>query len=321
MARLCTPVEITVLQSAVGNVIWTNSSTKRNISFHTFWIASRVVGATIRDLFNALYLLKFIIQEKNVPLILGGAGPISYHGMCDCSLGTGPKGRSIINWCGFLNELSGAVASYTQSTHFAVVNISHGETESMVKLTHLLLYIRNVAYELALDQRVSPPPVRVLGDNMASINWVHGGPTSTLSRHLDARIMAVRRYEETGDALYDHIPTNLNTADAGTKVLGPSFYGPHSRNIQGHRLVDNLFSNGVKVQIRGVKPLEDIESDDIALSEVLFLMQSVSEVEEINWTPNDYALSYAFANGINTIVEDQPLLMLHKVDSCVSDLA
>ena len=124
-ARLCTPTEITLLQSAIGNVIWINSSTKRDISFHTFWIASRVVDATVRDLYNALFLLKYIIQHKDVPLILGGAGPIDYFGMCDCSLGTGPKGRSIINYSGFLNAQAGAIASYTQSTHFALMNISH----------------------------------------------------------------------------------------------------------------------------------------------------------------------------------------------------
>ena len=316
LARLCTPTEITLYQQVVGTIIWIQASTKRNISFATFTVASAVSGATIRDLFNALYLLKYIIQEKDTPLILGGAGPVEFTGTCDCSLGTGRNGKSILSYEATLNEMAGAVASFTQATHFALTNIMHGELESMIKLTHLLIYIRNVVNELGFIPWILQPAVTVRGDNQAALNFVKGGPTSNLSRHFCQRIMAVRNYAENNEAEYEHVPTKDNTSDAGTKAMGPSLFGIHSRNIMGHRLADVL-----PIKIRGVKSLEEVTTADSALEEAVYLIETDCLEDEINWTLNDLALSHAFTMGmIDTLVEEQPLLIILQEDGTIPNL-
>ena len=315
-SRPCTPEEITLYQKVMGTIIWIQASTKRNISFATFTCASAVSGAIIRDLFNALYLLKYVIQEKDSPLILGGAGPVIFEGTCDCSLGTGKDGKSIISFEATLNELAGSVGCFTQATHFALCNIMHGELESMVKVTHLLMYIRNVVNELGFTPWLTPPKVTVRGDNQASLNFVKGQVTSNLSRHFSQRIMAVRNFVETDEAEYDHVPTAKNTSDAGTKAMGPSAYRVHGRNILGHRLADVL-----PIDIKGVSRAEDLTDADLALEDAVYTIELDCLEDEVIWTMNDLALSHAHALGIvDTLIEVQPLLMILNEDGTIPDM-
>ena len=329
MSRSLDPKEITLFQSVVGVAVWITSSTARYGTSGTYTAASSVSKPIVRDLYNALYHLKFIIQEKHCPLVLGGDGPIEIRGMTDCSLGTGPKGKSIISYFAVTNKLAGAVGCFTTATNFALCNISHGETEGMVKDTHLLMYIRNVLCELGYTG--IPKTVIVEGDNMASINWTRGGATSGLSRHFCQRIMAIRDYEAKKISSYQHVTTDLNTSDIGTKALGPGIFNIHMRNIQGHRLLDNL-----PIKILGVRDIATPDANDllvqyldkmgadfgkdrsglrIQLSDVLQLQEEKELVDDILWTINDYTLSYCHLLCLTESVQDQPLLMVVNEDS------
>ena len=338
MARPCDAKEKLLMQSVVGTEIWLTSSVHRWGTFATYVSASSTSTPTIRDLYNALYHLKFLIQEKHTPLVLGGNYPIEVRGTADCSLGTGKKGKSVLNYNGSLNEFAGAIGSFTTSTNFALCNISHGETEAMVKCTHLLVYVTNVLKELGYLH--NPDPVLVQGDNQASINWVHGGPTSNLSRHFNLRIMAIRTYCEKHIAAYEHIATELNTADIGTKAMGPGLFNTHARNIQGHRLLDCLPN---KHNIRGFKEIatpklkDDLEQiidtlsidsgmgldfDISVLSEILHMEEEEQFINEINWTVNDYSLAHAYLFRLDvSSAEEQPLLIITNEDGSIPSLS
>jgi len=337
MARPCDAKEKLLMQSIVGTEIWLTSSVCRWGVFGTYVSASSTSTPIVRDLFNALHLLKFIIQEKHTPLVLGGDFPIDIRGSSDCSLGTGRKGKSVVTWNAKLNELAGAVGASTTSTNFVLCNISHGETESMVKCTHLLVYIRNVLEELGYLVG-APQPVLVQGDNKASISFAHGGPVSNLSRHLHNRVMAIRNFCEEGIAIYEHIPTELNPADLGTKALGPSIFRAHARNLQGHRLLDML-----SIKPRGYKEIATPFLDDdlvqllvameinsgmgsdfdiSVLSELLHMQEEEQFVNEINWTVNDYLLSNAYLLRLDvSSAEEQPLLMATNADGSIPSLS
>ena len=337
MARPCDKKEKLLMQSIVGTEIWLTSSVCRWGTFATYVSASSTSTPIIRDLYNALYHLKFIIQEKHTPLVLGGDFPIDIRGTSDCSLGTGRKGKSVITWNASLNEKAGAVGAFTTSTNFALCNISHGETESMVKCTHLQVYIRNVLEELGYLSGDSKP-VLVQGDNKASISFAHGGPVSNLSRHLNQRVMAIRNYCEEGVATYEHIPTELNTADLGTKAMGPGLFRMHARNLQGHRLLDSL-----PIKIRGYKEIaipeldEDLvqlidtlaidsgmgsDFDTMVLAELLHMQEEEQFVNEINWTVNDYFLSNAYLFRLDvSSAEEQPVLMATDENGSVPALS
>ena len=102
--------------------------------------------------------------------------------------------------------------SFTTATNFALTNISHGETEGMVKCTHLLMYVQNALVELGYHV---PDHLLVAGDNSASINWTEGGATSGLSRHFCQRIMAIQDYAAKGIVEYKHVcfPTSPDAVD------------------------------------------------------------------------------------------------------------
>ena len=327
MSRPLEPKEKTLLQSVTGVNVWITSSCARYGTFGTYIAASSVSEPIVRDLYNSLYLLKFIIQEKHCPLVLGGDGPIDINGMTDCSLGTGAKGKSVVSYFGRLHALGGAIGSFTTATNFALTNISHGETEGMVKCTHLLMYVKNALVELGYHV---PDHVLIEGDNSASINWTEGGATSGLSRHVCQRIMAIRDYKAKGISEYKHVRTVDNTSDIGTKAMGPGIFHVHMRNIQGHRLLDNL-----PLKILGVKEIanpefldelimyldtvgsyygDDHEGKRITLSDVLLMKEQSDTVDEIEWTMNDYSLSYGHLFKTDTIAEEQPLLMFLNED-------
>ena len=332
MARPLDAKEIHLMQSVVGTEVWITSSSARYGTFGTFVSASSISQPIVRDLYNALYHLKFIIQEKHNPLVLGGDGPLTITGKCDCSLGTGRKGKSIISYCAFLNEMAGAVGCFTTSTNFVLTNISHGETEIMVKDTHLLMYIRNVLVELGYHN--IPDTVVVQGDNQASINWTAEGATSGLSRHFCQRIMAIRDYASKEIVDYQHIASPENTADLGTKAMGPGLFTTHMRNLQGHRLLDNL-----PIKIIGVTDVALLTSDDtltkfidnmaniddldttLTMSEELHKLEESTFIDDIVWTINDYSLSHAHLFGISDhLCEEQPLLITLNEDGSVPSM-
>jgi hypothetical protein len=234
-----------------------------------------------------------------------------------------------------MNELAGSVGSFTTSTNFALCNIMHGETESMVKATHLLLYIKNAGVELGYQD--IPETVLVEGDNQAAINWVYGGATSNLSRHFTQRIMAIRDYGARGIAEYVHIPTDKNVSDLGTKAMGPGLFNTHARNIQGHRLLDKL-----PIKIKGVRDIsvpvaEDLveiinclaidsgmgtDFDLLVLSELLQMLDEEQMVQEINWTVNDYTLAHAYLFRLeDPSAEEQPLLMATTGEGTAPDMS
>ena len=70
--------------------------------------------------------------------------------------------------------------------------------------------------------------------------------------------MAIRDYAAKGIVFYQHVTTDVNTSDIGTKALGPGIFNIHMRNIQGHRLLDNL-----PIKIIGVRDIATPDQDDL----------------------------------------------------------
>ena len=183
----------------------------------------------------ALHCTFYAFRTRYVPLVLGGhyskLAPTSYS---DASLGSGPKGKSIMGSMTKLNPLAGAVCASSTATTVAVTNIFEGELDSVSSTTKDINRIMNTCHSL---QRESDLP-QLHADNLATNNFVKGEGIAAGSRHMQLRLWYVRGQYDMGKYNINHIPGINNPADTLTKLADSVHHFPFAKVILGLSLLD-----------------------------------------------------------------------------------
>ena len=106
---------ITEYMMIVGGLIWV-SGLRFDILFSTMYLAWSTKQPRKHHLKMARHVLMYLYTTKDTPLVLGGLAELEVITYTDASLGTAPKGRSVIVYATKLNERVGAVSAHTKAT-------------------------------------------------------------------------------------------------------------------------------------------------------------------------------------------------------------
>jgi hypothetical protein len=133
----------------------------------------------------------------------------------DASLGTAPKGRSVIAYLTKLNEGAGAVSAHTKATDVVFTSSFESELDGVAKGLKGNARVCNVVTELR--QKLKDLP-KLWSDNMAMVKFVQGEGVAKGVRHMELRMWYVRERYKQGSVLIDWMTGAMIPADKLTKL-------------------------------------------------------------------------------------------------------
>ena len=174
--------EIKVYLRIVGSLVWL-VPVRMDVMFAVTYLTWFTRAPRRHHLQMALHVLEYLYHSMDVPLVLGGKGKLQVETSSDASLGTAPKGRSVLSQ--FTRLGAGAGGVYAKSSASSVVSLAsfEAELEACTRAIKTLLYITNFFTELNIE--VEKPMLRC--DNEAMVNFVMGETTANGARHVELK--------------------------------------------------------------------------------------------------------------------------------------
>jgi hypothetical protein len=187
--------------SIVENLIWL-SGIRLDIIFTVMYLSWFMQKPRQHHLNMAYYCMEYLITTVDLPLVLGGRYTTALVSYTDASLGTGPKGHSIIGSMHKLNEHAGAISATASATSNVYLSSFESELDGLTTALKGSSRIKNRLTEMQLEfQHLRT----IYTDNLAMKNFVIGGTgISKGVRHIDLRMWYTREvYQQGGiDIIY-----------------------------------------------------------------------------------------------------------------------
>jgi len=185
------------------------------------------------------YVIDYLNQTKDMPLVLGGEEDIDITVIHDCSLGTGPKSRSITGLCGKLSKNAGAVTAKSFAQQTTALSSFEGELEGTTHSFKKGNMISNILDDIGVERAST---IKAYNDNLPMIEFVKGNGIIKGVRHMERRMWYTREQFEKGNIELMHIGTKENTSDKLTKLGSILEHQIFTTDIMGlHLLGYNYF--------------------------------------------------------------------------------
>jgi hypothetical protein len=150
----------------------------------------------------AKYTLSHLFYSSELPLVLGGSDELMLNGYTDASLGTAPKGRSVIGNINKLNPDAGAVTAKCTATSLVHTASFEAELDGSTTGTKHIKRVKNILIELGLILKSVPI---LWSDNQAMIKFLHGEGTAKGVRHMELRMWYCREQYKSGALVLDYM--------------------------------------------------------------------------------------------------------------------
>ncbi len=216
----------------VGCLMWI-AGIRHDILFVVLYLSWSTHKPRKHHLRIAYYVIAYLKATVQMDLVLGGRTQLRVIAYSDASLGTGPKGRSIIGYFIRLGEDSGAVAEKARAT--MTVSLSSFEAEFDGAATAFKAIQRMVNVIMELQQKLHDIP-KLLCDNRAMLEFIQGNSDAKAVRHMALRMWYVREKILKGDVLSEFLSGKRMPADKMTKVGDRAGFNEHVVQIMGHLL-------------------------------------------------------------------------------------
>ena len=144
----------------------------------------------------AYYCLEYLYATIDLPLVLGGKYKTQLISYTDASLGTGPKGRSIIGSITKLNDYAGAISATSTATTNVYLSSFESELDGLTNTFKSSNRIRNRLTEMQIEFENLR---QVYTDNEAMKNFVIGDGIAKGVRHMELRMWYTREIYNKGD--------------------------------------------------------------------------------------------------------------------------
>ncbi|CAI7758145.1 unnamed protein product, partial [Closterium sp. NIES-53] len=179
----------------------------------------------------AKYLVaKYLVTTSGVGLVLGGREDVVLTGHCDSSYADDAEmHRSTQGYCfslgfGAVSWRSTRSSLVSTSTTKAEIYAGAMAAQELRKLTFLLT---------DLSERLSSAPT-LFTDNKATILLCREPRLESRVKHINVRYFLVRDLQRRGQACFDFVESEANTADIFTKALPPSQHS-YADDAETHR--------------------------------------------------------------------------------------
>ena len=219
--------------TVVGSLIWV-SGLRLDIMFPTMYLAWSTKAPRRHHMRMAENVLMYLYTTKDCPLVLGGSSEIDVHTFTDASLGTGPKGRSVIANLTKLHPSAGAVSACTKATNVVFTSSFEAELDGVTRGMKASSRTTNILTELRMVLSKVP---HLWSDNLAMVNFVKGEGVAKGIRHVELRMWYVRERYKEGSVVIDWISGETIPADKLTKLGTREEHEQFTRDIMGHNLL------------------------------------------------------------------------------------
>ena len=225
---------ISEYMAIVGGLIWI-SGLRLDITFATMYLAWNTKTPRKHHMKMARCVLSYLNATKHMPLVLGGASDLNVVTYTDASLGTAPKGRSVVANMTKLNENAGAVSAHTKATHVVFTSSFEAELDGVTRGMKSNTRIVNVLTELRLQMSALP---HLWSDNKAMVDFVHGEGVAKGVRHMELRMWYVRERYKQGGIVVDWMTGEEIPADKLTKLGSREDHEVFTEAIMGLKLLE-----------------------------------------------------------------------------------
>jgi hypothetical protein len=219
--------------TVVGSLIWL-SGLRLDIMFPTMYLAWSTKAPRRHHMRMAEHVLMYLNTTKHYPLVLGGTSEIDVHTYTDASLGTGPKGRSVIANLTKLHPEAGAVSAYTKATNVVFTSSFEAELDGVTRGMKASSRTTNILKELRMVLSAVP---HLWSDNLAMVNFVKGEGVAKGVRHVELRMWYVRERYKDGSVVIDWMSGKEIPADKLTKLGSREDHEKFTHDILGHGLL------------------------------------------------------------------------------------
>jgi hypothetical protein len=228
--RLLSKEEIKLYMSGVGSLIWIEGI-RLDIVFAVLWYAKNPL---VHHMDMLTYVIGYLHTTKDMPLVLGGEEDTEINVIHDCSLGTGPKGRSITGLCAKLNKSSGAVTAKSYAQQNTALSSFEGELDGVTDNFKKGNMIANILDDIGVQRE---PLIKSWNDNLPVIEFVQGDGIVKGVRHMERRMWYTREQFEKGTIDLGHVGTKTNTSDKLTKLGSVADHRIFATDIMGLSLL------------------------------------------------------------------------------------
>lgn len=226
--------EISEYMAIVGGLIWI-SGLRLDITFATMYLAWNTKMPRKHHLRMAKNVLIFLNTTKDLPLVLGGSSELIATTYTDASLGTAPRGRSVVSNMTKLNDKAGAVSAQTKATNIVFTSSFEAELDGATRGLKSNSRIVNVLNELGIHMSSLP---HLWCDNKAMVNFIHGEGVAKGVRHMELRMWYVRERYKQGNVVIDWMMGQEIPADKLTKLGSREEHEVFTRDIMGLGLLE-----------------------------------------------------------------------------------
>lgn len=231
--------DISIYMGMVGSLIWI-STVRFDIKFAVMYLSWFCQKPRQHHAICAFQLFQYLKATASLPLLLGGQPPIIIVGSSDFSLGTGPQRRGILSYLARLNPQSGAILAKCHTSLSTFTNVFEGELDAHVHVVKVIL-----AVEVMLDQLFIPYSARAEADNLPMQNYVMGDASVKNSKHMEIRLWFARDQFRMGKYEFEHVGTDVLTADINSKPLFTAKFVELRADLMGLYLVKSILSKFV----------------------------------------------------------------------------
>jgi hypothetical protein len=229
--------EISIYMSIVGALIWLQGI-RLDIIFAVLYLSWNTRNPMQHHMDMALYVIGYLNNTINIPLVLGGDSNINVNIYFDASHGTGPRSRSITGVLAKLNPNAGAV--YAKSSAQATVKLSSFESEldGVTTAMKTAARITNILKEMQIKTQ---DIATAYNDNEANIEFVKGNSVAKGVRHMELRMWYTREEYKKGNVKLEYMKGTDIPADKLTKLGNVTEHRKFTADIQGLNLMNTNF--------------------------------------------------------------------------------
>jgi len=233
-ARQLSAQETMVYMGIVGGLIWI-TGLRLDVLFATMYLAWNTKAPRAHHMRMAHYVLSYLYTTRTLPLVLGGSPVVQVATYTDASLGTAPKGRSVVANLTKLNENAGAVSAHSKATQIVFTSSFEAELDGVARGLKAQARVLNILEELRVGMASVP---KLWSDNKAMVDFVHGEGIARGVRHMELRMWYVREKYKQGDVVLDWMTGSDIPADKLTKLGTRPEHEAFTKDIMGLRLLE-----------------------------------------------------------------------------------
>ncbi len=205
-------------RTLLGKAMYIMTATRPDICFSVSLLSRANKAPTRRHIQGITHLVKYLLNTLDWKITFKRHHPIRYKLLAysDADWATDLENRR--SQTGGIIFLGGTPIVWlsTQQTTVAVSS-TEAEVNALREVTKQALWTRNVMKELGLLHQQC---VLILEDNTSAILLVHNPAVNNVNRHTDiSQKFMMENIIEFKTISVEYVPTNLNIADAFTKIL------------------------------------------------------------------------------------------------------